>query len=528
MTMVAQIETVDDWAERQGRDPAVSQVRDWVRLGVRPTAEDKGTLVGVSRSLLEAWDQLKVDRGVLMYQLSGEKKGWMVVVPEGERRQVWQEYHRALGHARGRRMVLALRERFHWPGLRRDVEKWQQDCEECLVGSRGKGGSPPFSGLQTSYPWEVLAVDYLSLGRPGDPYPYVLVAIDVFSRFAFAVPTRDQTAATAVRVIWEEVIRHYGCPERLLSDQGPAFESQLVKGLCEAYGCRKVRTTPYHPQGNGACERWNQTLLRLLNTLSAREQGRWTVHVPELVQAYNCTPHSSTGLSPFWVLFGRQPRLPIVQRWGVCDLTAGEAGLEWLQGHRRRLWAACREAARGTEQRRQGDRRYQDTGATHWLLAPGERVLIRNFRRRAAGKVGPYWQASPWVVMKQRDPETPVFQLRPEGRDGPLRTLHRRHLRRCPPGRTSATPEAEGRGAEVDPRPVPPSPRGWPGHRVEQPATGVEDQGEPGTAAEEEESAVAEALPRVEIGSLPQGEAGETLRRSQRVNLGVRPARYRV
>lgn len=89
------------------------------------------------------------------------------------------------------------------------------------------------------------------MGWPGDAFPYVLVAVDLFSGFAFAVPTKDQTAVTGAQVIWGEVIRRYG-PEQQLSDQGPAFES---RELCDVYGCRKVE--------NGACEHWNQTSARL-------------------------------------------------------------------------------------------------------------------------------------------------------------------------------------------------------------------------------------------------------------------------
>ncbi|XP_048836044.1 uncharacterized protein LOC125711303 [Brienomyrus brachyistius] len=521
MAVVAQIGSIEDWAERQSEDSAVAQIRQWVLSGERPTVMAGRTVGGMGRCLLEDWELLRVDQGVLRRRSPvGGEESWAVVVPEKQRQQVWLEYHRALGHARGRRMVLALQERFYWPGMRRDVEQRQRGCQECLIGSRGKGEPLPLGGINTSYPWEVLAVDYLSMGRPGDTYPYVLVAIDLFSRFAFAVPTRDQTAATAARVIWGEVIQRYGCPERLLSDQGPAFESQLVKELCEVYGCRKVRTTPYHPQGNGACERWNQTLLRLLNTLSVQEQGRWAVHLPELVQAYNCTPHSSTGLSPFWVLFGRQPRLPIDQRWGTCDLAGGEAGSEWVRGHRRRMWAACKEVERGTERRRQGDRRYHNVGKRRWLLAPGDRVLVRNFRRRAGGKVSPYWQTNPWVVVRQRDLESPVFQLRPDGREGPLRTLHRRHLRPCPPGWISVTPEMGGelRRAGVCPRPGPSRPRGWPGD-WEEPWAGTAEQ------VVERRLPAEDGEPVVEVEPVP--EVVEPVRRSQRANFGIRPARYR-
>lgn len=73
-------------------------------------------------------------------------------------------------------------------------------------------------------------------------------------------------AGTVARVICEEVTRKYGCSEKLLLDQGLTFKSWVLQ-LCKMYRCTKVGMTPYRPQWNGVCERWNQTLLRLLNKL---------------------------------------------------------------------------------------------------------------------------------------------------------------------------------------------------------------------------------------------------------------------
>lgn len=68
------------------------------------------------------------------------------------------------------------------------------------------------------------------------------------------------------------LILPFGCPEQILTDQGAAFESTLMQQLCTMYGCRKIRTTPYHPQGNGACKRFNRTLLALLGTIETQSQ----------------------------------------------------------------------------------------------------------------------------------------------------------------------------------------------------------------------------------------------------------------
>ncbi|XP_062380954.1 uncharacterized protein LOC134069109 [Sardina pilchardus] len=490
LAVVGQVGTGDDvdWAERQGQDPALAQVRRAWLSGVAPTTEVREAWPWASQVLLRNWDRLKVQQGVLLYQVNG-KEGWAVVVPEAERHAIWREYHEALGHARGRRLVSALQIRFFWPGLKRDVETWEKQCPRCLIGSAGR------------------------------------------------IPTRDQTAETAARLLWREVFQRYGCPERLLSDQGPAFEATLLRELCRAYGCKKIRTTPYRPQGNGACERWNQTLLGLLNTLTPAEQQRWTEHLPDLLQAYNSTPHSSTGLAPFFVLFGRHPRLPVDQSWGVGDNADGGNGGGWLWSHRRRLKNAIEEVQRKAGQRQEQDQRRHQHKVRGLPLVPGERVLVRSFRRRAHGKLGPYWNPGPQVVVGQPDPQGPVYRVRPEGQDGPLRTLHRRHLRVCPPGCELRPPETAGErvggaGPDVCPR-WGGQVLGWPGLLPSRDPQGVEayeaEEAAPGETEVLPGPAEAEA-PMQDLEGMEGGEPEEVdgaLRRSLRTNLGQKPVRYR-
>lgn len=74
-------------------------------------------------------------------------------------------------------------------------------------------------------------------------------------------------------------------------------------------------------------------------------------------------------------------------------------------------------------------------------LLPGERVLVRNFRRRAAGKLAPRWVPIPHVVLGQPCLDEPVYLVRPEGQSGPGRTLHHNNLRPCLAG---VPPQQEG------------------------------------------------------------------------------------
>ena len=99
----------------------------------------------------------------------------------------------------------------------------------------------------------------------------------------------------------------FGQPDILLSDQGRNFESTIFKLTLEAFGVTKVHTTAYHPQGDGMVERFNLTLLQLFWTFVDRPAD-WEEHLPLLLYAYRTSVHSSTGFSPFTLMYGRQPK----------------------------------------------------------------------------------------------------------------------------------------------------------------------------------------------------------------------------
>ncbi|KAJ8394949.1 hypothetical protein AAFF_G00040720 [Aldrovandia affinis] len=155
-----------------------------------------------------------------------------------------------------------------------------------------------------------------------------------------AVATRDQRASTVAKVLVEEWFYRYGVPTRIHSDQGRNFESALIQQLCAMYGVCKTRTTPYHPQGNGQCERFNRTLHDLLRTLPLTQKREWTKYLPQVTFSYNTTIHQSTGESPYLLMFGQEPQLPIDFLLGrVGEPTKGRVD-HWVQEHQRRLQTA--------------------------------------------------------------------------------------------------------------------------------------------------------------------------------------------
>ena len=147
----------------------------------------------------------------------------------------------------------------------------------------------------------------------GPKIKHVFVIVDHFTRYTRAYVTKDQKASTAAKTLYEGFVSIFGAPERILTDQGKAFTSEVVEQLCSQFGISQSTTTAYHSQGNGQVEPVHQTLGRMIGKLENEYEGQWPRHLSKLTHAYNSTRSAITSYSPL---------LPYV--WGDghgCQLT---------------------------------------------------------------------------------------------------------------------------------------------------------------------------------------------------------------
>jgi len=134
---------------------------------------------------------------------------------------------------------------------------------------------------------------------------YLLVIQDYFTKWVEAIPLPDQTAKRITSELIH-VFAKYGLPTTLHSDQGRNFESSILRQTLEAFGINKSRTTAYHPKGDGMVKRFNRTLLQLLRSYTEKQE-EWERYLPFVLFAYRTAIHTSTGVSPFELMFGRSP-----------------------------------------------------------------------------------------------------------------------------------------------------------------------------------------------------------------------------
>ena len=114
-------------------------------------------------------------------------------------------------------------------------------------------------------------------------------------------------AARLTTVSLDELVKvfsRYGIPDILHSDQGRNFESTILCQTLEAFGVTKSHTTAYHPAGDGLLERFNRSLLRMLQAYT-QQHSDWEKYLHFVLYAYRTATHSSTGVSPFELMFGR-------------------------------------------------------------------------------------------------------------------------------------------------------------------------------------------------------------------------------
>ena len=197
-------------------------------------------------------------------------------------------------------------------GHRDDGDNFSLDSVEGPVKLKKAVERAPMQLYHANAPMELVHMDYLTIehGKTGKDVN-ILVITDYYSRFAQAVVNTSQTALTTATAAWNDFFHKYGFPEKIITDQGTNFESELFQSLCSVARITKLRTTSYHPQTYGNCERFNATLINMIKTLEYEDKVVWTKHVPTLCAAYNSTRHISTGFSPFWLMMGRKPRLAI-------------------------------------------------------------------------------------------------------------------------------------------------------------------------------------------------------------------------
>ena len=324
-----------NWPEVQHQDHDIAFVYDLVKSGAtRPTPETLTDKSADVKTICNQWDQLILtDDGTLCRSFRTDtrtKPTLQIVVPYSLRFQIASEMHKGLngGHLGTRRAKRNLQRRFYWPNWGTSVRIAKQDCHQCAQYQRPR---PRHQGelqnMNIGEPWERIGIDVTG------PHPtssagncYILTVIDHFTKWVELMPMRNQEATTVAKLLFQKVICVHGCPKQILSDRGTNFESQLFKELCRLLAIDKIRTTAYQPSTNGSIERFHATMHRIIAKWTAANQRDWDETLPAVAFAYRTSVHESTGFTPYFLMHGREARIPADLIYDTPDTDGSHQG----------------------------------------------------------------------------------------------------------------------------------------------------------------------------------------------------------
>jgi transposase InsO family protein len=255
------------------------------------------------------------------YQLEGGLlwQGSVLCIPADAqlRTRILAECHDSVTGAHfGRdKMLAAVKDRFAWAGLPSDVERYVRTCDAC---QRNKPSQQSTPGLLMPLPlpdrpclaWTQDAVTGLPKTKRGhDAIQVYVERLCKLKHFA-ATHSTDGAAELAASFV-HTVVRPHGVPESIVSDRDPRFTAHFYAELTKLMGISLHMSTARHPQSDGQSEREIRTLITSLRSFCNDHQDDWDDYLDMLELGFNSAVQASTQRSPFELLYGTKPRLPI-------------------------------------------------------------------------------------------------------------------------------------------------------------------------------------------------------------------------
>ena len=306
---------------------------------------------------------------------------YQIVVPQSKRQDVLSMAHETAlaGHLGINKTYQRVLNHFYWPKLRRDVVEFCNSCHVCqLVGKPNqkiqRAPLVPIPAFEEPFSRVIIdCVGPLPKTRSGNKY--LLTIMCASTRFPEAVPLRNIKAPLIIK----SLIKFFtlvGLPRCIQSDQGSNFMSGLMQQIMFQLGIKQLKSTAYHPESQGALERFHQTLKNMLRAYCANNDKDWDEGVHLVLFAAREAVQESLGFSPFQLVFGHTVRGPLkvlkevwLQDEPLMNL------LDYVSNMREKLREAWDVARRNLKQAQRKMKIWHDKKARDRQFKVGDKVL---------------------------------------------------------------------------------------------------------------------------------------------------------
>ena len=312
-----------------------------------------------------------------------------IVVPEALKQPLIKETHEGSlgGHIGRDRTFDTLRKRYYWKGLASQVYDYINKCVKCNQQNLQTQVAPLQETPIAQFPFERINIDlagpYLETERENR---YCFTITDQFSGWIESIPIPDKQSTTIANILIHQIFARHSWPRYMTSDNGNEFVSEIIKTITQLGHINHIKTSPYHPQSNSFAERPHRTMIDCLAKIS--DKNDWDLYLSSFCAAYNCTQSASRKFSPFFLLYHRDPILPLDSILRDREKYYGE---EFLPQALERMHSAYRIVRRRLKEQRERNKEYIDRRrrAKEVTYEVGDPVYLRNHMQM--NKLDPKW-----------------------------------------------------------------------------------------------------------------------------------------
>ena len=305
-----------------------------------------------------------------------------IVVPKKYRRYVINIAHDTplSGHLGVNKTYQKVLSHFYWPKIKNDIFKYCRSCHTCqVVGKPNQTipNAPLYPIPAFDEPFSRILIDCVGpLPKAKSGNEYLLTIMCTSTRFPEAIPLRNIKAKTIVKTLVEFFTR-FGLPKAIQSDQGSNFMSNLFKQVMERLGIKHYKSSAYHPESQGALERFHQTLKNMMRCYCFDNEKDWDEGIPMLLFAARESVQESLGFSPFELVFGHSVRGPLKllkEKW-MCEEDNPNL-LMYVSTFQERLAKVSNLAKQNLKKSQRRMKKWYDRDVQVRVFRPGEKVLV--------------------------------------------------------------------------------------------------------------------------------------------------------
>jgi hypothetical protein len=305
-----------------------------------------------------------------------------------------QRMHNEYGHLSYRGLANLIETRAWWPTMARDIKTFVQSCPNCQIAQRQRSNQErEYAQLPTNQliePFQRWGIDLIGiLPTTTNGNRWILTAIDYATGWPIAKALRDATEDAIAEFIFQEIYMHYGAPQEIFTDGGKNLWGGAVQQYLAKIKTIHKGTSPYHPRTNGKVESLNGVIGNMLTKmLLGKSTKLWDLYLDQALFAARIRTHATTKTSPFYLVYGKHPRLLGDPNVPLAD----DAAIADNETRIQQVHTARQEATRATYERALQAKELRDDLVKEHELSEGEWVLVRheNPQKFESKWFGPY------------------------------------------------------------------------------------------------------------------------------------------